>query len=442
MSRRTSRRTRRIFGTLCCIGGLTGATIALAARGQVDDPNGAQPGEADPTGSTLQIEVPQSLPPERDIDDPVVNARPIGNGLVGAEVGCIEDNSADAYDKFFRERIGPSLAIDNPHITALGSDRYLWLFNDAFLDYTGKSTTIEVGAGDAVYLENAALLQDKNCFQMIHRGTLAVPRSFEPGKDIDGGHFMWPLGGGLGRDGNLYLFWSEMQQDPNPGLNNGILRHPVATWLGVYDPTTLARLYFDHAPNDGVEPQYGSVVESDDEYSYLFGNSNMLNLAMEGGWDEGPFSGTREYVARVPNGLFGREPEYYTGSGWSPDAEDAAPISERFYTSNTMQPRLLDGRWVSVVKADEFWGDRIVLDVADNPWGPWTTVYDEVYEPLVPRGVNPESHTATYQPILLPWTDTDGGAIVVISQNAGRWAEAVADPRRYRPRVLSIQIPD
>jgi hypothetical protein len=439
MSRRTSRRRRRIFGTLCCIGALTGATIALAARGQVDDPNAT--GEADPTGSTLQIEVPATLPPEREIDDPVVDARPFGKGLVAADVGCVDDNSADAYDKFFRERIGPSLAIDNPHVTELGGDRYLWLFNDAFLDYTGKSTTIEVGEGDAVYLENAALLQDKNCFSMIHRGTLAVPRPFEPGHDLPSGHFMWPLGGGIGEDGRIYLFWSEMEQDPDPGRGNGILRHPVRTWLGAYDPNTLERLVFNPAPNDDVEPQYGSVVQTVGEYSYLFGNSNMLNLGLVGGFYRGPFSGAKEYLARVPAGEFGARPEYYTGAEWSSNGDDAKPISERFYVSNAMQPRFVEDRWISVVKRDEFWGNRLVVDVADEPEGPWRTVYDEEYVEITPAGVDTELLNS-YQPIVLPKLDANGDAIILVSQNARRWSNAVADPRLYRPRALAVELPE
>ena len=48
-------------------------------------------------------------------------------------------------DKFFRERARTEPRHRQPsRHRRSASDRYLWLFNDAFFDYTGKSTTIEV----------------------------------------------------------------------------------------------------------------------------------------------------------------------------------------------------------------------------------------------------------------------------------------------------------
>jgi hypothetical protein len=92
-----------------------------------------------------------------------------------------------------------------------------------------------------------------------------------------------------------------------------------------------------------------------------------------------------------------------------------------------MQPRFLQGQWVAATKQDGFWGDELFIDVARNPWGPWTTVSRVLAEP---RGDDPLMNT--YHAYLLPWLD--GGALVVsLSQNARDMVEdAYPHPERYR----------
>ena len=77
-----------------------------------------------------------------------------------------------------------------------------------------------------------------------------------------------------------------------------------------------------------------------------------------------------------------------------------------------MQPRYLDGQWVAATKVDGYWGEELSVDVANDPWGPWTNV-DRAG--LSPRGGDPLMNT--YHAHLMPWLS--GGALVVsVSQNA------------------------
>jgi hypothetical protein len=350
-------------------------------------------------------------------------------------LGCRDDLDSATLDEWFTGRVGPSYGFDNAHVLPISGDRYLWLFNDSFVDYGAVPADEHIH--DGTYLHNVALVQDATCFQFGHRGSVEQPGVFEGGLTGDSSaRFYWPLGG-TAENGRIQVFWSEMQNFAVPDVLNGIRRQPVATWLATYDPGTLQRLSFERAPNDGVLPQYGSAVVDDGEYSYLFGNSNLLRLDDVGGFHAGPFSGTRMYLARVPRGQLEADPEYFDGEQWSYEADDARPISERYYVSNAMQPRLIDGRWVSITKVDEFWGDRFVIDVADRPEGPWRTVLDRPVPIRAPDGVDPAS-MVSYHPILLPWTDPDGSIVAVFSQNAAHWPDAVDDPRRYRPHVVAI----
>ncbi|MDA9292897.1 hypothetical protein N9Q18_00255 [bacterium] len=177
-------------------------------------------------------------------------------------------------------------------------------------------------------------------------------------------------------------------------------------------------------------------MASDEEYSYLFGNTNQLNFWRNGGYDNGPHDATQMFLARVRRGQFADTPEYWHGSGWGEDATRSAPISERFYAENTMQPRFLDGQWVSVVKQDGFFGVDVWLEVALNPWGPWVAHEVIGHKPKA-TGVERNS----YHPIILPWSGAADGVSVIISENAVRWHQALADPSNYRPSVFAMDWP-
>jgi len=138
------------------------------------------------------------------------------------------------------------------------------------------------------------------------------------------------------------------------------------------------------------------------------------------------------WLARVPRGAVATRPEYRTEDGWSDDPDDAVPILERFYAENPMQPRFLDGQWVAATAVNGYWGDHLAVDVADHPWGPWTTVE---YSALLPRNADPKMNT--YHAHLLPWRDGFGSVLITVSNNARNMRrDAWPFPHRYRPTVM------
>ena len=363
-----------------------------------------------------------------------------GAGYVSTDVGCAASREPADLEAFFRQRIGPVLGWDYQHVYPLGPDRWLWLFQDAFIDHPGTATGLD-GVG---FAHNAALVQSGTCFTLLHRGTAAQPASFERGAgEVVLSRWWWPLGGEL-EGGRLRVFWAEMVRDPvEPPAGDGLPWHPVRTWLATYDASDLTRVDFREAP--GPSPSsprspvlYGYAVASDDSHTYLFGNTYQQNLSLDGGFWSGPHSATKMWLARVQKGQLDSPPRYWTGTGWVADPDQAKPIQERYWTENPMQPRYLDGRWVAVTKENGFWGDRVAVDVAQQPWGPWTTVQED---PVTGRGGDPLLNT--YQAHALPWRATDGSLIVSLSQNARDMRrDAYPFPERYRPMILSFPFPD
>jgi hypothetical protein len=166
-------------------------------------------------------------------------------GLVATDVGCAASREAGALEAFFSQRVGPVLGWDYQHVYPLGGNRWLWLFQDAFIDHPGRATRLDASG----FAHNAALLQTGTCFTLLHRGSASRPSSFEPGDgETPLGRWWWPLGGEL--DGTrVRVFWAEMVRDEGqPPAGDGLPWHPRRTWLATYDIATLARSSFVPAP--------------------------------------------------------------------------------------------------------------------------------------------------------------------------------------------------
>jgi hypothetical protein len=388
--------------------------------------------EDDPAVSARPIPDESSEPPPSTIAPPPWAASTVRTpaGHVRTDAGCAADLGVTGLDVFFSGRLGPLIGWDYQHVYPLGGDRFLWVFQDAFIDHGGTSGSL----GASRFVHNAAMLQTGRCFQLLHRGSVAAPEPFEVG-DGSGGvrsKWWWPMGGET-HDGVLWVFWAEMIKDPyDPDPPDGLGWHPARTYLAGYDAVTLERLSFAPAPDAGAVPIYGYAVASDADHTYLFGNTFEQNLIREGGFWNGPHSATKVWLARVPRGRLDVSPEYRTADGWSRDRGAAVPIVDRYYVENPMQPRYLDGQWIATTAVDGYWGDALAVDVAPTAWGPWTTVS---YGPLAPRNADPKMNTYHAHP--LPWRDGFGSILITVSNNARDMRrDAWNHPHRYRPMVI------
>ncbi|WP_424343659.1 hypothetical protein [Ilumatobacter sp.] len=408
----------------------TTTTTTEAAPPSTDAaPATAPPLEDEPSVVARPTPVEQPAPPPDTPKAPWADSVfTTAGGHLSTDVGCAWDTSAAGLDAFFAARVGPVLGWDYQHVYPLGGNRSLWLFQDTFIDHSNTASTL----GKASFAHNAALVQEGNCFRLLHSGTTAKPAPFELGTGTETlKTWFWPMGGEL-IDGKLHVFWARMRKDSfDPKPPDGLGWHPDATFVATYDPDTMARLDFRMATQPGAAPIYGYTVQSDAEFTYLFANTFEQNMTREGGWFNGPHSGTKMWLGRVPRGRVFDQPEYWTSKGWSQDRRVAEPILQRHWAEFPFQPRLIDGQWVAATAVNGYWGDSFELDVADNPWGPWTTVESR---PLQPRGADPKMNT--YHAHLMPWRDAQGNLIVSVSNNArDMLRDAWPNPARYRPMV-------
>ena len=183
-------------------------------------------------------------------------------------------------------------------------------------------------------------------------------------------HWFWPMSGGLDQLGRLTIFYVEMVNELGSGAAPSA--HPVAVWLARFDAATFDLSRSRRRRHRPATWCTARPSRSDDSFSYLFGWSyDQFNLP-----DPTSPPPSQMFVARVPLGRFDLQPTYWNGIGLGHQPgrrrRRSAPTSNG--DSNPMQPRLIDGMWISAVKADDWNGTTVRVDVAAAPQGPWSTV--------------------------------------------------------------------
>jgi len=332
---------------------------------------------------------------------------------------CTTSTDPSGLNHFFDN--GPALAgADYQRAFALPDGRVLWFFQDVY--FRGRN-------GSESFAHNAGLVQNGTCFTLLRSGNYANPGEFVfPDLTQRHQHWFWPLSGGMGADGLFHLFVAEMRENGPTYLS---FTEPIATWKVAIDLTTMQIV--DRRPAaDASNALYGFSVESSDDYSYLFAQCHR-----QFGWDAFPFVDPPVYVhdwdcadrmtvARVPKGQFDQPPAYWNGSTWGPDPTTAVNIVPTGRLVNASQMYLLNGKWVAITKVGDWFGDKIMIDVASQPQGPYTNVRT-IATPAKCDGCN------TYAASLLPYRGSDGSLLIGISNNVF----GPIDLSRYHPTFFA-----
>jgi hypothetical protein len=332
---------------------------------------------------------------------------------------CTTTTDPDGLNAFFK---GGSVftGADYQRGFALPDGRFLWFFQDVFVR----------GRSGSKMVHNAGLVQSGPCFTPLYSGTYASPNEYLfPDATQRRQHWFWPLGGDVGADGHFHLFVAEMRENGAAYLTE---TEPIATWVVTIELTTMQVIDRRPAPNSSAS-LYGWSVASSDEYTYLYAQCHR-----QFGWSTFPFVSPPVYVhdfncsdivrvGRVPKGRFDLAPTYWNGSSWVASASQAVDISPPGRGIDPMQIYFVDGRWLAVTKLGDWFGDKIVVDVASLPQGPFTTVRSI---PTPPRC----SNCNTYFASLVPYPGTDGSMLIGISNNVF----GNLDLRLYDPTFFAI----
>jgi hypothetical protein len=342
--------------------------LIVAALAQVEPASDVSSVEPSPT----RVEPPPAPEPQPELTDLVIETSfvpaPTGEPLPHLpEPVCVPATTANELTAFF-DGGRPMIGADYQRAFPLPGGRVLWIFQDAFLP---------TSHGRPQLVHNVGLLQSGQCFQLLHNGSADAPTSYLFPELTDRyDRWFWPLGGDIGTDGDVHVFVAEMIEH-----GGGYLAHtePIATWLVKIDVDDLSVVDMRLAPDQSPD-LYGWSVVSAGEHTYLYSHC-YRQFGYDPLWfDPSTFahdlSCTADVtVARIPRGEFEASPRYWDGTYWVADRNAAtAVIPGEDRSINPTQVALLDGRFLAVTKVGDWWGTTILLDVADAPQGPWSTV--------------------------------------------------------------------
>ena len=365
-------------------------------------------------------------------------ALPVSTAHADGTTECAAGTSTVQLNEFFGRQVADLIGFDSVRVYPLVDGRSLWLAQDAYLTTSPGSTATSLRPPVA-FAHNVGIVQQGACFTTLH-GPVTPGRHCEVaeasyvGRDITGScsRWFWPMGGGINTQGRLAVFFAEMVNSAGTGAAIGA--STVGVWLATIDTSTFDVLSFEPAPASGGDIAFGYGVESDENFTYLFGYSHdQFNRP-----DPSSPPPSRVFVARVPRGRFDAAPDYWNGASWTPDRAAAVAINDDpGGGANPMQPRRFDGMWVSVVKGDDWLGNEIRVQVAGQPQGPWVTTQEIIAPTRTANG-----QTNTYAAHLLPWRSPTGNLMIGLSNNA--WVMdpvAFSNPSLYRPTFFEVAAP-
>ena len=341
-----------------------------------------------------------------------------------SEFGKVDNSQHVCLDEDFASNIVPDSGSvtggDGTYSVALPDGRSIFLMGDSYIgpvkngsrsnsDHMFRNTYIVYDDGEvsAIYGANG------------RKSSAAVP----PGVTNEHEKWYWP-GHGFVKDDKLYIFQTLMYQGAE------------GMWGFMYETTdileyslhNLELISTTRIPFEGSEDiHFGMAALEDGDYIYIYAQVDIDN-SFE------PIS--EALVARTTIDKLYTEWEYFDGSGWSLNSEDAVKMEGLADVAVSSQFNVfkLEDKYVLFTQHKQFNSGEIYSFIADSPEGPW---YNKQLLYEIPEHSNP--NVFTYNAMVHPQFEKEGKILINYNINNLDFSDQLKDVSTYRPVFLWVK---
>jgi hypothetical protein len=316
--------------------------------------------------------------------------------------------------------------------TVLGDGRRLIMFGD----------TLRTDGGGQRFVRNAMLLAGEDCLQVVlpaGSGPVIPDRPRRPGEPKEPVGY-WPMSVVAEPFPEYDLVTVFAQRVRSTGVGGEDFENLGPAFARLFVPTggTPQLLEVrDVGPDsaDTTRPTWGAASAVRGGRLYLYGTARPEDP----GEDLVLGFSLRVARTRLEDAADPSTWRYWDGQRWQArPARAATLVPAAGGTSQTLSVFRQAGSWWALSKRDEFVGTQVTMWRAPHPWGPFD---DGTAVARLPSDT--AKGVLRYMPLAHPGLLPRRGTVVVsYSRNRTDVDEVLADPLRYRPRLLRVTLPD
>ncbi|MCC2591847.1 DUF4185 domain-containing protein [Tessaracoccus sp. OS52] len=331
----------------------------------------------------------------------------------------------DARTELFAEygnTSGNWVGADSTYSAVLKDGTIAWLFSDTLL---GTVTDGVVDVDTRGFINNSFILErDGELVRTVTGGTEEAPEAvFGPPAENS---WYWLGAGYVSPNGQLQVGLNKYDKF-GPGIwdwtwdQSSIATVDPSTW----EVTEIAPVELDS------NVQWTSWYERTEGKTYIYGVD-----------DQGALK--QAHVARVAGHDLSRidKWEFWTGSGWSRDAADSAPILDHVANEYSVT-KFRDGYLLVTHDTSEIFSNKVVAYTSCDPTGPFVNKTDLFQTPETGLwGSYGDPNIFTYNSHVHPEFSTDSELLISYNVNTFDNEHVWDDVTIYRPRFWTVTVAD
>jgi hypothetical protein len=333
------------------------------------------------------------------------------------------------YDALFQRTSGWTGG-DGAYSTALGNDRFLWLFGDTFIGEVKDGRHV-----NALLVNNSIAIQKGKepgavsmdfVYQILTDGRPAAFMQPE-----DGLGWFWPYHAVRTPEG-LYLFLLRVEPTGNP-QDFGF--RPVSNWLGhVGNPEEPPHRWVisqRKIPWGSERRKFGSFVLTNGDYCYIYGTAVERVRGLESKY---------LLLARAPIGRLGDFSawRFFRDGEWIADVDRAGRVCEKVASEVSVSFQPVLNRYILVYTEDGL-SENIVIRLSPTLHGPWSGPLRVYRCPEARRDPRIFCYAAKGHPEI---AGSPEELIITYVTNSTDFELIRSDASLYRPRFLRIRFSD